>query len=200
MFVAVLLVTTPDWKHAQCPWTLEQRNRLWYINTVEHSMARRTNKRKLQAHVDESHKCKAEGEKPITCPFTVVVVSVLGALHWSPPPSFSTASFSWGLSLCSPAPLPAGSLRCCRIYLHPLFFLESPWPCCLLILTSVILVALLGMIWCWSCQLFSHLFKGEFQTYLQDIPSGIYLGALSGPNSWPPSLLPLPFITVAALD
>ena len=50
-------------------------------------------------------------------------------LPWSPLPSFSAAPSSPGVSLCSPAPLPAGSLSCWTIHLLPPSLLESPWPC-----------------------------------------------------------------------
>lgn len=117
-------------------------------------------------------------------------------LPWSPLPSFSTrclpvypsisASRQRQLLNNSPPPsLPLGiTLALWPSSLWPLWFFLLFW----------------AWFCCWSCELFSCFLQGEFQTYLWDISSGICLSWCPvRSNSWPPSLPPLPFITVAAL-
>ena len=67
--------------------------------------------------------CTAEGKSP-----SLTALPVPGpSTAWSPGPSVSAAPSSRGISLASPAPPPAGSLR---VYLPPPSLLESAWLCC----------------------------------------------------------------------
>lgn len=162
--------------------------------------------------VDESHKRNVEGKKPNTRSFMALSVSQgLPPLRWSPLPSFSAAPgcrtvglpslSSPRVSLSSTAPLPAGSLDCCRINLYIPSFLESHWPCCH---SQPGLHDL-------SCSSendfdvevasgFLLRRQGEFQTYLWDIPSEICLSWCPLKSQFIATFFPpLPFIKMAAL-
>lgn len=158
-----------------------------------------------------THTHNAQGRKPSLCSFMTLICSRCTAhahnraFHLSDGPLPFILRCLWihhpapyfpCVSLSCTAPLPAGILDYSRIHHHIPSFLESHWPCSHPqpglhdFSYSSDVEGASGFLLC---------LQGEFQIYVWNSHQEfVYFSALSIPNSWPSSFLPIPLITMAA--